>query len=98
MRSIFGGASRNRVAVKIVLSKGVAAALAEKMPVVVADADGIPDDPPAGIVESKGVKAHIAMDESGMLQVTAVEAAFETTITVEQQEASEKGRYVMMCI
>ena len=36
-------------------------------------------------IESKGVKAHFNLDDNGLLSVTAVEAAFEQTISVEQQ-------------
>ncbi|XP_059087977.1 hypoxia up-regulated protein 1-like isoform X2 [Tigriopus californicus] len=41
-------------------------------------------------VESKGVKAHFNLDDSGLLGVSTVEAVFEQTITVEEQEAQEK--------
>ena len=37
-------------------------------------------------VESKGVKAHFALDDSGILNITHVESVFERTISVEQQE------------
>eukprot|EP00095_Tigriopus_kingsejongensis_P002234 snap_masked-scaffold133_size323035-processed-gene-1.2 protein:Tk02234 transcript:snap_masked-scaffold133_size323035-processed-gene-1.2-mRNA-1 annotation:"hypothetical protein D910_11801" len=40
-------------------------------------------------VESKGVKAHFALDDSGLLSVSSVEAVFEKTISVEEQEAQE---------
>merc|ERR1711899_500791 len=36
-------------------------------------------------IESKGVKAHFNLDDNGLLSVTAGEAAFEQTISVEQQ-------------
>ena len=32
-------------------------------------------------IESKGVKAHFNLDDNGLLSVTAVEAAFEQTIS-----------------
>lgn len=40
-------------------------------------------------VENKGVKAHFSVDDSGLLHVTGVEAAFEETISVEQQLQEE---------
>ena len=45
-------------------------------------------------VESKGVKAHFSLDDNGLLALTAVEAAFEQTISVEQQlkEEAEKKK------
>ncbi len=43
-------------------------------------------------VESKGVKAHFALDDSGLLSVTAVESVFERTITVEEQEEEERKK------
>ena len=36
--------------------------------------------------ESKGVKAHFGLDDSGLLSITSVESTFEKTITVEEQE------------
>jgi len=41
-------------------------------------------------VETKGVKAHFAMDDSGIVTVTSVESVFEKTISVEEQEKREK--------
>ena len=43
-------------------------------------------------VESKGVKAHFNLDDNGILSVTAVEAAFEQTISVEQQIREEEEK------
>jgi len=43
-------------------------------------------------VESKGIKAHFALDDSGLLALTSVEAVFERTISVEEQEAEEKAK------
>merc|ERR1712083_1243815 len=39
--------------------------------------------------ESKGIKAHFNMDDSGLLHVTAIESVFEKTTTVEEQEKAE---------
>merc|ERR1712131_546566 len=41
-------------------------------------------------VETKGVKAHFGLDDSGILTVTSVESVFEKTISVEEQEKREK--------
>ncbi|ELT93277.1 hypothetical protein CAPTEDRAFT_179511 [Capitella teleta] len=41
--------------------------------------------------ESKGVKAHFKVDESGLLTLDRVESIFERTITPEEQEAEEKA-------
>ena len=41
-------------------------------------------------VETKGVKAHFAMDDSGLISITSVDSVFEKTITVEEQEAELK--------
>jgi len=41
-------------------------------------------------IETKGVKAHFALDDSGILTVTNVESVFEKTISVEEQEKREK--------
>ncbi|XP_047099616.1 hypoxia up-regulated protein 1 isoform X1 [Schistocerca piceifrons] len=38
-------------------------------------------------VESKGIKAHFSMDESGVLQLSGVELALEKTVSPEEQEA-----------
>merc|ERR1711902_194384 len=43
-------------------------------------------------MESKGVKAHFNLDDNGSLSVTAVEAAFEQTISVEQQIKEEEEK------
>merc|ERR1711874_578772 len=40
-------------------------------------------------VETKGVKAHFALDESGLLACTNIESVFEKTISVEEQEKEE---------
>ena len=39
--------------------------------------------------ETKGVKAHFNLDDSGLILVTSVESVFEKTITVEEQEKAE---------
>ena len=36
-------------------------------------------------VAGKGVRAHLSLDGSGLINVTAVEAAFERTVSVEEQ-------------
>merc|ERR1719452_131331 len=41
-------------------------------------------------IETKGVKAHFALDDSGILTVTNVESVFEKTVSVEEQEKREK--------
>merc|ERR1711915_771039 len=41
-------------------------------------------------IETKGVKAHFQLDDSGILTVTNVESVFEKTISVEEQEKREK--------
>uniref|UniRef100_A0A0K2TA14 Hypoxia up-regulated protein 1 n=1 Tax=Lepeophtheirus salmonis TaxID=72036 RepID=A0A0K2TA14_LEPSM len=43
-------------------------------------------------IESKGVKAHFILNESGFITVSAIEAVFEQTISVEEQEAEEKNK------
>merc|ERR1712213_94223 len=42
--------------------------------------------------ESKGIKAHFNLDDSGLLQITGIESVFEKTITVEEQEKAEAER------
>ena len=37
-------------------------------------------------VVSKGIRTHFQLDDSGLLNVTAVEAVFEKTISVKEQE------------
>lgn len=41
-------------------------------------------------VETKGVKAHFALDDSGILTCTNTESVFEKTVSVEEQEKEEK--------
>merc|ERR1711936_1223342 len=41
-------------------------------------------------IETKGVKAHFALDDSGILSVSSIESVFEKTISVEEQEKKEK--------
>merc|ERR1712025_875557 len=41
-------------------------------------------------IETKGVKAHFQLDDSGILTCTSVESVFEKTISVEEQEKKEK--------
>ena len=41
-------------------------------------------------IESKGVKAHFNLNDNGILSVSTVEAAFEQTISVEQQIKEEE--------
>ena len=43
-------------------------------------------------IESKGVKAHFNLDDNGILSVTTIEAAFEQTISVEQQIKEEQEK------
>lgn len=40
-------------------------------------------------IETKGVKAHFSLDDSGILSLTSVESVFEKTISVEEQEKLE---------
>merc|ERR1712241_97954 len=40
-------------------------------------------------LDSKGIKAHFNLDDSGLLHVTSVESVFEKTISVEEQEKAE---------
>merc|ERR1712212_1328981 len=40
-------------------------------------------------IETKGVKAHFQLDDSGILSISSVESTFEKTISPEQQEAEE---------
>merc|ERR1711971_1469636 len=40
--------------------------------------------------ETKGVKAHFQLDDSGILSVSSVESTFEKTISPEEQEADEE--------
>merc|ERR1712179_672979 len=40
-------------------------------------------------VESKGIKAHFNLDDSGILTVTGVEAVFEKTIPPEEEKPAE---------
>merc|ERR1711970_1093703 len=42
-------------------------------------------------IETKGVKAHFQLDDSGILTCTHVESVFEKTITPEEQEEKEKA-------
>merc|ERR1712007_55815 len=46
----------------------------------------------AANTESKGIKAHFNIDDSGLLHVTGIESVFEKTITVEEQEKAEAER------
>merc|ERR1719234_446139 len=41
-------------------------------------------------IETKGVKAHFQLDDSGILSVSSVESTFEKTISPEEQEAEEE--------
>jgi len=41
-------------------------------------------------IETKGVKAHFQLDDSGILTVTHVESVFEKTVSPEEQEKKEK--------
>ena len=43
-------------------------------------------------VETKGVKAHFHLDESGLLNITSIESVFERTISVEEQEEEERKK------
>lgn len=40
-------------------------------------------------IETKGVKAHFSLDDSGLLSLTLVESVFEKTLSVEEQEKLE---------
>merc|ERR1711936_1195046 len=40
-------------------------------------------------IETKGVKAHFQLDDSGILSVSSVESTFEKTISPEEQDAEE---------
>merc|ERR1719244_1093863 len=57
-----------------VLVKGVAGAL---------------DNNKGDNIETKGVKAHFTLDDSGLLTCTAIESVFEKTVSVEEQEKME---------
>merc|ERR1712025_726162 len=48
------------------------------------------DNHTADNIESKGVKAHFHLNDNGILSVSNVEAAFEQTISVEQQIKEEE--------
>jgi len=41
-------------------------------------------------VETKGVKAHFNLDDSGILSVTGIESVFEKSVSAEEQEKQEK--------
>merc|ERR1711971_1317778 len=41
-------------------------------------------------IETKGVKAHFQLDDSGILSVSSVESTFEKTTSPEEQEAEEE--------
>merc|ERR1712098_987517 len=41
-------------------------------------------------IETKGVKAHFQMDDSGILTVSNVESTFEKTVSPEEQEKLEE--------
>ncbi|XP_063982938.1 hypoxia up-regulated protein 1 isoform X2 [Diachasmimorpha longicaudata] len=43
-----------------------------------------------GVTESKGIKAHFAMDDSGLLQLVNVELVSEKSIAVEKDEGSDE--------
>merc|ERR1712107_157228 len=57
-----------------VLVKGVAGAL---------------DNNKGDNIETKGVKAHFTLDDSGLFTCTAIESVFEKTVSVEEQEKME---------
>merc|ERR1712061_601330 len=40
-------------------------------------------------IETKGVKAHFQLDDSGILSITIIESTFEKTISPEEQDAEE---------
>merc|ERR1719322_2120807 len=42
-------------------------------------------------IETKGVKAHFQLDDSGILSVSSIESTFEKTISPEEEEAKEDG-------
>jgi len=60
-----------------VLVKGVASAL---------------DNNKGENIETKGVKAHFSLDDSGILTCTGVESVFEKTVSVEEQEKLEAAK------
>merc|ERR1712098_674968 len=43
-------------------------------------------------IETKGVKAHFQLDDSGILTVTSIESVFEKTISPEEQEKEDKDK------
>ncbi len=43
-------------------------------------------------VEGKGIKAHFHLSDSGLLNITGIEAVFERTISVEEQEEEERKK------
>jgi hypoxia up-regulated 1 len=43
-------------------------------------------------VETKGVKAHFHLDDSGFINITAIESVFERTVSVEEQEEEERKK------
>jgi len=51
---------------------------------------GALDDNVGDAIETKGVKAHFQLDDSGILTVTHVESVFEKTVSPEEQEKKEK--------
>merc|ERR1712215_273771 len=51
---------------------------------------GALDDNVGDNIETKGVKAHFQLDDSGILTCTHVESVFEKTVSPEEQEKKEK--------
>jgi len=43
-------------------------------------------------IETKGVKAHFTLDDSGILTCTGVESVFEKTVSIEEQEKLEAAK------
>merc|ERR1719452_334565 len=58
--------------------------------VVVKGVKGALDENVGDNIETKGVKAHFQLDDSGILSVTHVESVFEKTVSPEEQEKKEK--------
>jgi len=58
--------------------------------ILVKGVKGALDDNVGDNIETKGVKAHFQLDDSGILTCTHVESVFEKTVSPEEQEKKEK--------
>jgi len=58
--------------------------------VLVKGVKGALDENVGDNIETKGVKAHFQLDDSGILTVTHVESVFEKTVSPEEQDKKEK--------